>query len=156
MSVYRARNELRKIGRANLFKLASRQRISRCVVSGETCGFYLHYKGFGFCLSEILGQGCQIERMEKLEDRDGTLLETDDRLPFTKKFDTVSLQEEKRNIGFRVYYRDCVTRSFILLGKVIERRTKERGNNLKDLLVKAVSHYSSCVADPSAIFLVDL
>ena len=64
------------------------------------------------------------------------------------------LQREKRNVVFRVYCRNYVTRSTILLGKVIERRTKERGDNLKDLLVKAVKDYSDRVADPSMIFLL--
>ena len=65
-----------------------------------------------------------------------------------------SFTERKENIEFRVYCRDNVTRSMILLGKVIERRTKERGNNLKDLLVKAMKDYSNCVVDPSTIFLL--
>ncbi len=156
MNVYRAKNELRKMDRANLFKLASGQKISRCVVSGETCGFYLRYKGFSFCLSEVLGQGCQVERLEKLEDHCEALRETEDRLPLKGESDAAFLRQEKTTIQFRVYYRDYVARSFIFLGKVIERRTKERGNNLQDLLVKAVRAYSSRVADPSMIFIVDL
>jgi hypothetical protein len=63
------------------------------------------------------------------------------------------LQKEERNVVFRVYCRNYATRSMVLLGKVIERRTKERGNNLKDLLVRAVKDYSGCVEDPSMIFL---
>jgi hypothetical protein len=66
-----------------------------------------------------------------------------------------ALREEKRDVEFRVYYNDCITRSMIFLGKVIKRRTKERGNNLKDLLVEAVKDYSHCVADPSTIFFLN-
>jgi len=155
MDVYGARNELRRMNKRDLFKLTSSQRISRCLIGG-TCGFYLHYRGFNFCLTEILGRGCQVERSKKLEDSCEDLREADYRLPLTKKSDADPIREEKRNFEFKVYYRDCVTRSIILLGKVIERRTKERGNNLKDLLVKAVCAYSNCVADPSTIFLLDL
>jgi hypothetical protein len=42
----------------------------------------------------------------------------------------------------------------VLLGKVTERRTKERGNNLKDLLNKAIMDYSDRAKDPSEIFLL--
>jgi hypothetical protein len=64
------------------------------------------------------------------------------------------LQKEKRNIEFKVYCRDPDTHSMIFLGKMIERRTKERGNNLKDLLLKAMENYSDRVKDPSTIFLL--
>jgi hypothetical protein len=138
-----------------LFKLTSSQKISRCLIGGRPCGFYLHYGGFNFCLSEILGQGCEFEKSEKLEDSVEDPRETNYRLPLTKEPDTVPLRQKRRNFEFRVYYRDCVTRSIILLGKVIERRSKDRGNNLRDLLVKAVRDYSNCVADPSSIFLLN-
>jgi hypothetical protein len=42
----------------------------------------------------------------------------------------------------------------VFLGKIIERRRKERGNNFKDLLFKAKQDYSPRVKDPSAIFLL--
>jgi hypothetical protein len=61
----------------------------------------------------------------------------------------------KRAVEFKVYCRDHVTRLITFLGRVIERRTKERGNNLNDLLVKAVKDYSDCVAEPSTIFLLN-
>jgi hypothetical protein len=43
----------------------------------------------------------------------------------------------------------------VFLGKIIERRRRERGNNLKDLLFKARQNYSTRVRDPSAIFLLN-
>jgi len=100
-----------------------------------------------------MGEGCHVERIEKFEDR-YDLQEINYRLPLTERPGMSSLQKEKRNVVFRVYCKDYLTRSMILLGKVIERRTKERGNNLKDLLVRAVKDYSDCVADPSTIFLL--
>lgn len=154
MNVYEARSELLRMNKRNLFKLASNQRISKCLIGGRACGFYLQYKGFNFCISEILGQSCQVERSEKLEDRYEDLQEINCLLPLMEKPGMSPLRKEKRNIEFRVYYRDYITHSMVLLGKVIERRTKERGNNLKDLLVKAVKDYSDCVADPSMIFLL--
>jgi hypothetical protein len=154
MDVYEARSELRRMNKGDLFKLVSNQRISRCLISGRACGFYLHYKRFNFCVSEILGQSCQVDRLEKLEDRYEDLQEINYPLPLIEGSGTGLLRREKRTVEFKVYCRDCVTRSMVLLGKVIERRTKERGTNLKDLLVKAVKDYSDCVADPSTIFLL--
>jgi hypothetical protein len=154
MDIYEARSELRRMKKRNLFKLVSNQRISKCLIGGRTCGFYLEYKGFNVCISEILGQSCHVERSEKLEDRYEGLQEINYQLPFMERPGTSPLRKEKRNVEFRVYCRDYVTRSMILIGKVIERRTKERRNNLKDLLAKAVKDYSDCVADPSTIFLL--
>ncbi len=140
--------------RGDLFKLASSQRISRCQISGGACGFYLYYRGFNFCVSEILGQSCQVERIEILEDRDKTFQEINDSLPLFRECVKKPAVKGKKNVEFKVYSRDRNTRVMVFLGKVVERRTKERGNNLKDLLVKAMNDFSSHVADPSTIFLV--
>ena len=133
--------------------MVSAQRISRCLIGGLACGLYLRYKGFNFCVSEIMGEGCQLKGLKKLEDRYEDVQEINYPLPLAERPDMSPLQKEKRNVVFRVYCRNYVTRSTILLGQVIERRTKERGNNLKDLLVRAVKDYSDRVADPSMIFL---
>jgi hypothetical protein len=60
----------------------------------------------------------------------------------------------KRPIIFDVYYGNYPTDSMVFLGKIIERRRKERGNNRKDLLYKARQDYSPRVKDPSAILLL--
>jgi hypothetical protein len=60
----------------------------------------------------------------------------------------------KRPIIFNVYYREYSTDSMVFLGKIIERRRKERGNKRKDLLYKARQDYSARVKDPFAIFLL--
>ena len=57
----------------------------------------------------------------------------------------------KRPIIVDVYYRNYPTDSMVFLGKIIERRKKERGNNRKDLLYKARQDYLHRVRDPSAI-----
>jgi hypothetical protein len=64
------------------------------------------------------------------------------------------ISRKRPKIIFDVYYRDYSTDSMVFLGKIIERRRRERGNNLKDLLFKARQNYSTRVKDPSAIFLL--
>jgi hypothetical protein len=60
----------------------------------------------------------------------------------------------KKTVLFNVYYRDYTTQSMVFLGKIIERRRRERGNNSKDLLFKAKKDYGDRVRDPSSIFLL--
>ena len=60
------RSELRKMGRKNLFKMLMSQKESRCILNG-LCSFHFEYKGYTFCLSEVLGEGCEPQRLEKLE-----------------------------------------------------------------------------------------
>jgi len=55
------RAELRRLGRVTLLKMAFSQREKHCVLRG-LCPFYIDYKGYGFCVSEILGEGCQEEK----------------------------------------------------------------------------------------------
>jgi hypothetical protein len=153
MDVYETRKELRRMDRGDLLRLVSEQRISRCLIGGQPCGLYMHYKGFNFCISEIIGEGCQLKGMKKMGDRYEGVEEINYPLPLAERPGMGPLQKEERNVVFRVYCRNYATRSMVLLGKVIERRTKERGNNLKDLLVRAVKDYSGCVEDPSMIFL---
>jgi hypothetical protein len=154
MNADEARSELRRMKKRNLLKLTADQRISKCLIGSRTCGLYLQYKGFYFCISEILGQSCRVEMSEKLDDRYEDLQNCHDLLPLMEKPGMTPLPRQKKNIEFKVYYKDTVHRSMILLGMVTERRTKERGNNLKDLLVKAMKDYSDCAADPSTIFLL--
>jgi hypothetical protein len=154
MNADEARSELRRMKKGNLLKLTANQRISKCLIGSRTCGLYLQYKGFYFCISEILGQSCQVEMTENLEDRCEDPQDIHGLLPLMEKPGMSPLQKEKKNIEFRVYYRDTGTRSMILLGMVTERRAKERGDNLKDLLAKAMKDYADCAADPSMIFLL--
>ncbi len=156
MDIYEARNELKRMRKGRLFELAANQRISKCLIGDGACVFYLCYGGFHFCVSELLGQSCQIERAEISEGHYGDLEEIHCSLPFTELPGAGPFRPERRTRKpqFKVYYLDEVTRSIILLGKVVERRTKERGNNLRDLLTKAVQEFSDCVTDPSAIFLL--
>ena len=60
------RSELRRMGRKNLFKMLMSQKESRCILNG-LCSFHFEYKGYTFCLSEVLGEGCESQRLKKLE-----------------------------------------------------------------------------------------
>jgi hypothetical protein len=118
----------------------------------------VHYKGSNFCVSEILGKGCEVERLEQLKqlyyDEDKKE-EVNFSLPFVPRMETELLSPGKKAVEFKVYYRDHLTHSRVFLGKIIERRRKERGNNLKGLLSKAIKQYSDQVEDLSTMFLLE-
>jgi hypothetical protein len=154
MDAYQARNELRKMSKRHLFRLVSAQRISGCLIGGRACGLYLHYKGFNFCVSEIMGEGCQVEKSAKLEEVYQEKKEINWSLSLLDRIGISPLPPEKKAMEFKVYYRNPATNSMMFLGNILERRIKERGNNLRDLLVKAVKDYSYCIKDPSTIFLL--
>ncbi len=154
MGVYQIRNELRKMNRRYLFSLATAQKISKCLVGGQTCCLHLRYQGLNFCISEIIGQGCQVEKSAQLEEISQKEKGFNRSMPLLDRIGISPLPPRKDTREFKVYRRDPITRSMIFLGRVAERRIRERGNNLNDLLTKAVRDYSSCVAAPSTIFLL--
>lgn len=154
MDAYQARNELRRMSRRYLLRLASTQKISKCLIGNRACCLLLHHHGFNFCISEIMGEGCQFEKSAKLEEAYPGHDETICPLPLMNRFGISPLPPGKKTAEFKVYSRDCVTRSITFLGRVVERRTRERGNNLNDLLVKALKDYSDSIAAPSTIFLL--
>ncbi len=154
MDVYQARNELQRMGRRYLLGLVSTQRISKCFISRRPCCLHLHYQGLNFCISEIMGEGCQVEKSAKLKELYPDQDEISYSLPLLDEVEVSPLSHGKEPAEFKVYLRNHVTRSITFLGRVIERRTRERGNNLNDLLVKAVRDYSGYVAEPSTIFLL--
>ena len=131
--------------------MASGQRISKCLVGDRACGFHFKYKGFYFCVSEILHQGCAHEKPEEKSMKREELLSL---LPSTNLLLNGLPLLRKGGTEFKVYCRDEVTRSMILLGRIVERRMKERENNLRDLLIKASQEFLDRVPDPSLIFLL--
>ncbi len=137
MDIFEAKRELQKMPTGNLLQMAMDQKLSKCLVGAKNCPYSLLYKRIRFCVSELLGKGCLSEKLTELEKMEGAFF-----LP-GKKFGE-----------FKVYYRDDLTRSMVFLGTVIERRQKERGNNLGDLLKKAVIEYSKDVPNASKIFLL--
>jgi hypothetical protein len=154
MDFLNTRSELQRMNRGNLFKLAMDQRLSKCLVGGITCGLTLQYKGIRFCLSELLGTGCLVERSGQRDQFGSDKEKINSSLTFLREMEAEVLSPGKRPVEFKVYYRDDPTRSMVYLGTVIERRRKERGNNLGDLLKKAVKEYSNDGRDPSKIFLL--
>jgi hypothetical protein len=57
------KTELRKLRNADLLEIALNQKEYNCVLNPDgPCQFYFKYKGFGFCVSELSGQGCQAEK----------------------------------------------------------------------------------------------
>jgi hypothetical protein len=147
--------ELRRMSKRDLFKLAVDRRLSNCLIGGRLCGFYLRYKGSSFCVSEILGKECEVERLEPLKPLCDEKEEVNSSLPFLQKMETELLSAGKKTLKFKVYYRDPLTRSPVFLGKIIERRRKERRDNLKSLLSKAINRYSDQAVDPSRMFLLE-
>jgi hypothetical protein len=53
------------MAKANLLKMAFCQKEKKCVLGG-VCPFLLEYQCMLFCVSEILGQGCQVEKSRLL------------------------------------------------------------------------------------------
>jgi hypothetical protein len=60
--VFKLKAELRKMTKANLLKMGLGQKEKKCLLGG-VCPFLLEYRRILFCISEILGQGCQIEKL---------------------------------------------------------------------------------------------
>jgi hypothetical protein len=154
MDILNTRSELQRMNRGNLFKLTMDQRLSKCLVGGITCGLTLQYKGIRFCLSELLGKGCLVEKAGQWDQFGSDKEKINSSLTLLREMEAEVLSPGKRPVEFKVYYRDDPTRSMVYLGTVIERRRKERGNNLRDLLKKAVKEYSDDGRDPSKIFLL--
>ncbi len=59
--VFKLKAELRKIRKGDPLRMVLDQKERKCLLGG-VCPFLLKYQGILFCVSEILGQGCQVER----------------------------------------------------------------------------------------------
>ncbi len=59
--VFKLKAELRKLRERDLLRMVLNQKERKCVLGGK-CPFLLEYRRILFCVSEILGQGCQVER----------------------------------------------------------------------------------------------
>ncbi|MGZ6249407.1 MAG: hypothetical protein ACXWMC_07325 [Syntrophales bacterium] len=154
MVVPKERSELKGMSRGSLFTLVANQRISNCLIGAKPCGFSLQYKGIHLCISELMGEGCLVERLEQWDQLYPEEEAMNRFFPIFEKRETELLSSGKKPIEFKVYYRDDLTRSMVYLGTVIERRRKERGSNLQDLLKKVIKEYSDYVENPSKIFLL--
>ncbi len=59
--VFKIKADLRKIRKGDLLRTVLNQKERKCVLGG-VCPFLFEYQHILFCVSEILGQGCQVER----------------------------------------------------------------------------------------------
>ena len=154
MDVYKIRSELRRMGIKELLKMTINQKIRKCIIINNTCRFYFCYNNSNFCVSEIFGESCQVERLDKVEE----VFQKDDEPVFLPsllwKLELEPVSTEKKAPELKVYWRDRLTRSITLLGRVTERRKRERTDNFNDLLKRVVSDFSDQVKDPFGIFLL--
>jgi hypothetical protein len=63
VDILEAKCELKKMRGIDLFRMVMDQKLSKCLIGGMTCGYSLLYKGIRFCVSEIMGEGCFVERL---------------------------------------------------------------------------------------------
>jgi len=63
--ILKFRGELKQLKTVSLLTLAFGQKERNCVLSGP-CPFYLSYRGYGFCVSELLGESCQAEKLREI------------------------------------------------------------------------------------------
>jgi hypothetical protein len=154
MNILEGRSKLKRMSPGSLFTLVANQRISNCVIGAKACGLSLYHQEIHFCVSELMGKGCTVKRVDQSEQLHPAKEGINGFLPAFERMETELLSAAKKPVEFKVYYKDDLIRSMVCLGTVIERRTKERGNNLKDLLKKAIKEYSDYVENPSKIFLL--
>ncbi len=67
MSIEKLRAELRRSGARSLLRMAMNQKEAQCILTGF-CRYYFKHQGIGFCISELLGHSCRVEksRLEEL------------------------------------------------------------------------------------------
>jgi len=83
VDVFEPRKELRGM-RGKVLTATINQKEQNCILAG-LCQFKFLYKGTGFCASEILGQGCQIEYHQKLLTNNGSYGDSQGESRNTKK-----------------------------------------------------------------------
>jgi hypothetical protein len=60
--VFKLKAELRKMTKGDLLRMVLSQKERKCLLGG-VCPFLFEYQRTLFCVSEILGRGCQMERL---------------------------------------------------------------------------------------------
>jgi len=61
--VFKLKAKLRRMTKGVLLRIVLSQKERKCLLGGF-CPFLFHYRGILFCLSEVLRQGCQVERQK--------------------------------------------------------------------------------------------
>jgi hypothetical protein len=70
LDIYKFRKELRNLTDKELLEIAFKQRERSCLLGG-LCHYKITYKGVGFCISELLGKGCEMEYLRTLLAEEG-------------------------------------------------------------------------------------
>jgi hypothetical protein len=68
--IFQLKAELRKMTKGNLLRMVLNQKEKKCLLGG-ICPFLLEYRRILFCVSEILCQGCQMERLHSNHNAQG-------------------------------------------------------------------------------------
>ncbi len=63
--VFNRKSELRRLAKGDLLKMVFGQPEKNCILGG-ICPFLLNYQQIRFCASEVLGHGCQTEKLRVL------------------------------------------------------------------------------------------
>jgi hypothetical protein len=133
-AVFTFKAELRKITKGNLLEMALSQREKDCLL-GEVCPFLLEYPRVLFCVSEILGQRCQVER-QRLQELgrvkvwrcthlflDDTRKSEISTIPNQRRKEKETMEQEKKEAQVKV--------------ETLEARLKEWGIDLERFRTKA-------------------
>lgn len=52
------------MGTKELLGTAANQKLQKCIVSNKLCRFHFRYGRFEFCVSELSGKSCEVERLD--------------------------------------------------------------------------------------------
>ncbi len=63
--------QLKQVAKRDLLEMVFGQTEENCILSG-TCPFLLKYQQTRFCVSEVLGHGCQMEKLKASPDNGET------------------------------------------------------------------------------------
>ncbi len=63
--IFEIKSELRRLAKGDLLKMVFGQAEKNCILGG-ICPFLLNYQRILFCVSEVLSQGCQMEKLRAL------------------------------------------------------------------------------------------
>jgi hypothetical protein len=128
MNIEKIRAELRRLGTCNLLRMAMNQKEAQCILTG-LCRYYFRHQGVGFCISELLGHGCRVEksRLEELSPPqvDETLNQT---LTLLSSREPTQSTFIKMGQGFSVFLDEGKSEISIRGEESADRRTSKRSH----------------------------
>ena len=151
MDILEGRSELKRMSRGSLFTLVANQRVSKCLIGVKACGFSLQHQGIHFCVSELMGEGCLVERLENyILRKRGSMASS----PFLEKWKLNSYRRERSPSNLKSIIEMILPVRWFILGQLLKEGGKRGGSNLEDLLKEAIKEYSDYVKKTSKIFLL--